>query len=165
MMSGRLLQVSVSRGGVPKRAVEHARLTVDGLVGDSWAHPDIHGGRRQAVLLITAEGLDELAALGYSLSLGALGENLTTVGLDRRVIRVGQRYRIGGAVIEITKLRSPCSTLIAYGAGIQAAVFDAQTRSGDPTSPRWGLGGFYASVVEEGTVRPGDFCTLLPGRS
>lgn len=156
-----ILQVNVSRGGIPKHPVPEAQLTVEGLVGDSWAHPDIHGGRRQAALLITAEGLAELNAYGFQLAPGALGENLTTTGLDRTSVRAGQRYQVGSAIIQITKLRSPCSTLNALGTGIQAAIFDAQTKAGDATSPRWGLSGFYASVVQPGTVRPGDTIELI----
>jgi len=53
-MTGSILQVSVSRGGVPKRAIPEGTLTLTGLDGESHAHPDIHGGPRQAVLLITA---------------------------------------------------------------------------------------------------------------
>ena len=136
-------------------------MTADGIVGDSHAHPQFHGGPRKAVLLITSEGIAEVAALGFPLFHGALGENLTTEGLDRRAVRIGQRYRIGQATLEITKLRLPCETLSVYGPGIQAAIFDPQVKAGDPTSPRWGLSGFYASVVRPGTIRTGDSIALL----
>jgi len=53
-------------------------------------------------------------------------------------------------------MRQPCATLNPYGAGIQAAMYDARVVKGDPESPLWGLSGFYASVVEPGTVRAGD---------
>ena len=132
------------------------------LKGDSHAHPDIHGGPRQAVLLITAEGIEELAALGFPLTYGSLGENLTTRGIGRREWRAGQRWRIGAeVVIEITKRRAPCQTLNAYP-GIQAAIFDALAEAGDPSSPKWGLSGFYASVVQPGVIRPGDEIILAP---
>jgi MOSC domain-containing protein YiiM len=39
-----------------------------------------------------------------------------------------------------------------YGPGIQAAMYDAQVQAGDSDAPRWGLSGFYASVVQPGTV-------------
>ena len=136
-------------------------MTADGIVGDSHAHPQFHGGPRKAVLLITSEGIAEVAALGFPLFHGALGENLTTEGLDRRAVRIGQRYRIGQATLEITKLRLPCETLSVYGPGIQAAIFDPQVKAGDPASPRWGLSGFYASVVRPGTIRTGDSIALL----
>jgi MOSC domain-containing protein YiiM len=160
-MPALVVQVNTSRGGVPKRAIEEATLTRDGVAGDAWNHPNIHGGPRQAALLITVEGIEELAALGFPLSPGALGENLTSRGLDRRRIRLGQRYRVGSAVLEITKMRVPCATLNVYGKGIQAAMYDKQTQAGDATSPKWGLSGFYAAVVEPGVARAGDAIELL----
>ena len=161
MSAPAVLQINVSRGGVPKWPVPEANATANGLIGDSWAHPKIHGGPRQAVLLIASEGLDELSALGFRLYPGALGENITTRGLDRRAVRFSQRYRIGEAIIQITKLRSPCSTLDVYGNGIQAAIFDAQARAGNPSSPRWGLSGYYAAVTHAGRIRTGDPIALL----
>jgi MOSC domain-containing protein YiiM len=126
------------------------------------AHPDVHGGPLQAILLVTSEGIDELIAAGYPLFFGALGENLTTRGLDRHAMRFGQRYRVGeAAIIELTKLREPCNQLSVYGFGIQRLVIDRQAAEGDPQSPRWGMGGFYASVVEPGTIRTGDPIELL----
>jgi len=161
-MTGTILQVSVSPGGIPKRAIPAGILTPIGLEGDHHAHPDIHGGARQAVLLITAEGIEELAAHGYPLTYGSLGENLTTSGIDRRDFRAGQRWQIGTeVVIEITKRRAPCQALNVYGPGIQPAIFDALAGNGDPSSPKWGLSGFYASVVQPGAIRPNDEIVLV----
>ena len=154
---GVVLQIAVSSGGgVPKRPVREAVVTAEGLAGDSWRHPQFHGGPKRALLLITAEGIDEVTAQGFPLFYGALGENITARGLDRRALRLGQRLQIGEIVIELRQLRIPCSTLDVYGAGIQAALYDKRTQVGDVSSPRWGLSGFYASVATEGTVRTGD---------
>jgi len=160
-----LLQINVSRGGVPKRPIPEAEVTPLGIAGDLWAHPEIHGGPRQRLLLITSEGIDELIALGFPLFYGALGENLTTRGLDRRALRIGQQWRIGEVVIEFTKIRAPCDTLSVYGPGIQQAIYDPQIKAGDPSSPRWGLSGFYASVIQPGVIRTGDPITLLVERA
>jgi len=160
-MTGSILQISASRGGVPKHAIPLGILTPAGLEGDGHAHPEIHGGADRAVLLITSEGIEELAALGFPLTYGSLGENLTTQGIERRDWRVGQRWRIGAdAVIEITKRRAPCQQLNVYGPGLQAAIYDQLTRDGDPASPKWGLSGIYAAVVTPGLVRPGDAIVL-----
>ena len=106
--------------------------------------------------VIASEALGELNTAGFVLVPGALGENITTTGLDRKAWRSGQRWRIGqSAVIEFTKLREPCRTLSRFGPGIQKAVYDAQAQDGDPESRHWGIGGFYAAVIEPGVVRAG----------
>jgi MOSC domain-containing protein YiiM len=152
-----VVQVSISKGGMPKVAVPYGVVTRLGIEGDVHAHPEVHGGPDKALLLVTSEGIAELQAEGYPVQFGALGENITTRGLDRRMVRVGQRYRVGEIVIEITKVRSPCKSLRKlYGSELPASVYDADVKAGDPSSPRWGLSGFYASVVQTGTIRPGD---------
>ena len=160
-MTGAILQINISPGGIPKRPIPEAIVTAEGICGDSWAHPDIHGGPDKALLLITSEGIDELIAQGFKLIPGALGENLTTLGLDRRRLRHGQRFRAGQVFLEITKRRSPCSTLDVYGPAIQQAIFDPLVKAGDPSSPRWGLSGFYARILRGGLIRPHDPITLL----
>jgi MOSC domain-containing protein YiiM len=160
-MTGSILQINISPGGIPKRPIPEATVTAEGILGDRWAHPDIHGGPKQAVLLITSEGIEELIAQGYALFHGALGENLTITGLDRRQIRVGQRYRAGEVFLELTKLRGPCTTLDVYGPAIKQAIYDSKVKAGDPSTPRWGLSGFYARVLKAGTIRPRDIIALV----
>lgn len=163
-MTGTILQVSISRGGVPKRAVSHGFVTPLGFEADAHAHPNIHGGPQKALLLIAAEGIEELAALGYRVYPGALGENLTIRGLDRRQMRIGQRFRAGEVVLEVTRVRAPCATLDVYNDSglerIQDAIYDAQVKAGDPSAERWGLSGFYASVIHTGVIRQNDIITL-----
>jgi MOSC domain-containing protein YiiM len=155
------VQVSISAGGVPNHAIDCGDVTVSGVAGDGWRHPQFHGTRKRAILLITAEGVDEIQAMGFPVYPGALGENLTTRGLDRRTLRIGQRFRCGAATIQLTELRFPCGTLSVYGNRIQAAIYDARAMQSDPSSDVWGLSGFYASVVEPGVVRTSDPITLL----
>jgi MOSC domain-containing protein YiiM len=160
-MTGLIVQINISLGGVPKRPIAEAEVTPQGIRGDSWAHPQIHGGPNQALLLITSEGLAELIAQGYPLHPGALGENLTLTGLNRREMRIGQRYRAGETLLELTKIRAPCATLDVYGPSIKQAVYDAQVKAGDVSSPRWGLSGFYARVLHAGVIRPRDIIQLV----
>ena len=160
-MTGSIVQINISPGGIPKRPIAEAELTPEGIHGDSWAHPLIHGGPKQAVLLITSEGIEELIAQGFPLYAGALGENLTVTGLDRRQMRIGQRYRAGEVLLELTKVRVPCSTIDIYGPAIKDAIYDAQVKAGDVSSPRWGLSGFYARVLRAGTIRPRDIIQLV----
>src|SRR6266446_10174808 len=159
-MTGQIIQINISRGGVPKRPISDGFITPLGLEGDLCAHPQIHGGPRQAVLLIAAETVDELIARGYPLYYGALGENLTTRGLDPRQLRLGQILRAGGARLELTKIRVPCSSLDVFGATLAQEIYDQRVKAGDPASPRWGMSGFYASVIEPGPVRVNDIITV-----
>jgi MOSC domain-containing protein YiiM len=160
-MQGTILQVSVSRGGVPKRSIPQGDLGPLGIAGDHQAHPQFHGGPRQAVLLIAYEAIAELIAMGFPLYPGALGENITTQGVDHKQWRAGQRWRVGQAIIEFTKLREPCRQLNVYGTGIQKSMYDAKAKAGDPSSPKWAMGGFYATVVRPGVVRSGDPVMLM----
>jgi MOSC domain-containing protein YiiM len=160
-LNGTILQVNISPGGLPKRAVAQALVTPLGLEGDSHAHPRIHGGAGQALLLVAQEAIDELRQFGFPLVPGQLGENLTTQGIDRRQMRPGHQFRAGTALIEITRLRFPCNTLDVYGPALKQAVIDAEAKAGNYHSPRWGLSGFYARVLKEGIVRPGDPIELL----
>lgn len=155
-MTGTVIQINRSGGGLPKFPVEGALITSLGIEGDSHAHPAIHGGPLKAVLIVCAEVVEELVAKGYPLFYGALGENLTTRGLDRRNLRTGQRYRAGHAVIELTRLRQPCPELDIYGAGIKDEIYDEAARRGDPSSPHWAMSGFYAAVVVPGRITAGD---------
>ena len=160
-MTGEIEQISISKGGVPKYAVLQAEAGPHGLAGDVQKHPEIHGGPLQALLWITSEGLAELRAQGYGLYAGSLGENITTIGIDRRQLRVGQRWRLGEIEIEITKRRAPCKQLLPYGEGIHKSLFDERVKANDPSSPLWGLSGVYCSVRKSGTIRPGDPVILL----
>jgi len=155
-LSGIILQISTSRGGIPKYAVPEALFTSQGVEGDSHANSAIHGGPQKAVLLMTAETIDGLKERGFPVFYGAMGENLTTRGIDRRLLRAGQRYRVGAALIELTKIRVPCSAQDIYGVELKREVYDPAVQAGDPASPRWAMSGFYAAVIRPGLVRAGD---------
>lgn len=160
-MSGQIQQVSISRGGVPKLPVLEGHVEPLGIAGDVQRNRKYHGGPRQALLWVTAEGLDEIKVAGFAVYPGALGENVTTTGIDRRTVRLGQRWRMGEIEVEVTKMREPCYQLDPYGTGIQKHLYDAQVKAGDATSPRWGLAGFYLAVVKTGVIRSGDPVLLL----
>jgi MOSC domain-containing protein YiiM len=161
-MTGGVVQVSISPGGVPNHAIERGDVTFDGIAGDGWRHPQFHGIPKRAILLIASEALGEIKVMGFPVYPGALGENLTTHGIDPRALRIGQRFRSGSARIQLTEPRFPCDTISLYGKGIQDAIYDVRVMKGDPSSNVWGLSGFYASVTEPGIVRPGDCIELIP---
>ncbi len=160
-MTGSVVQVSISPGGMPKLPIPEGVVNRLGIEGDGHAHPQFHGGPMQALLLICAEAVEELVAEGFPLFFGALGENLTVRSIDRRQMRIGQRYRVGSLLIELTKVRVPCSALSVYGPGIQQRIYDKVVKANNPESERWGMSGFYAMVHQPGTVRVGDPITFL----
>ena len=155
-MQGTIVQVNVSPGGLPKHAIPGGLILDSGLEGDLHAHSTIHGGPNKAILLIASEVVDELAARGYPVFYGALGENLTTRGIAIRDLRIGDRLYAGDAVLEITQPRGPCTALRVYGERLKDEIYDAQVKARDPSSPRWGMSGFYARVLSPGQVHPND---------
>lgn len=160
-MEGVIVQVNVSPGGLPKRAITGGVVQPLGLDGDLHAHPEIHGGPEKAILLIASEVITEFTARGYPLFYGALGENLTTRGLEVRNLRIGDRLRAGGALLEITRPRGPCSQLDVYGETLKSEIYDARVKQRDPSSPRWGMSGFYLKVIEPGPVEAGDIIAVV----
>lgn len=160
-VTGIIEQVNVSRGGIPKRPIPESFAGPLGLEGDEHAHPRFHGGPRKALLLICAEAIEDLQARGYPVYAGALGENLTVRGLDRKLLRSGQRFRAGQALIELTTIRIPCATLDVYGSAIKSEIFDPAVKAGDVKSPHWAISGFYAAVPATGVIRTGDIIALV----
>jgi MOSC domain-containing protein YiiM len=160
-MQAAIVQVNISPGGLPKRAIAEGWVSPLGIEGDLHAHSNIHGGPLKAILLIASEVVDSLAARGFPLFYGAMGENLTTRGIDFRQLRIGDQLRAGGALLEITQPRGPCSALDVYGDSLKLEVYDRQVKQRDSSSPRWGMSGFYASVAQPGPVRVGDALSLV----
>lgn len=111
--------------------------------------------------MIGSEVVDRLVADGYPVYPGALGENITSRGIDIQALRPGDRLRAGRALLEITQPRGPCSQLDVYGPSIKDAIFDDEVRQSNPASPRWGMSGFYMSVLEEAEIQRGDILELL----
>jgi MOSC domain-containing protein YiiM len=152
-----LVQINVSKGGVPKHPIPRGIVTRDRILGDDWNDKRHHGLPDQALCLFSLENIEGLVREGFALFPGALGENLTTRGLEYRRVQPGQLYRIGQEVIiRITKVRQPCRTIAVYGASLLRALYDAEVKRGNMESPRWGRSGFYAEVLREGTIVPGD---------
>lgn len=155
-MQGTIVQVNISNGGMPKTPIAEGIVSELGIEGDHHNHPEFHGGPEKAILLISIEIIEELKMQGYPLYPGAMGENLTTSGIDIRALRIGDRVRAGGVELELTKIRKPCRQLRVYGETLGETIYDPAVKAGDTTSPRWAMSGFYARVTAPGTVRAGD---------
>jgi MOSC domain-containing protein YiiM len=123
-----------------------------GLVGDAICDRRYHGGNDQAVYAYAREDLDLWAAsLGRPLGNGCFGENLTTAELDVTAARIGERWRIGDAlVLEVSCPRIPCRTFAGWLG--ERGWIRSFTRAGRP--------GAYLRVIEPGPVRRGDAITV-----
>jgi MOSC domain-containing protein YiiM len=104
------------------------------------------------VHLLHAELHEELAARGFVLAPGEMGENVTTRGVRLLELPTGTRLRLGCvAVVELTGLRNPCTQLDGIQPGLMAATLE---RDSDGALVR--KAGVMTIVVVSGDVRPGD---------
>lgn len=152
--AGHIVQLSVSSGGVPKHAVETARVTTLGLEGDAHRNREHHGGPERAICLFAMEAIRDLQAEGHPLVPGTLGENVTVEGLDWTAVQPGARLQLGDEVLlEITRYTTPCFNIRpAFRGGDYSLV--SQKRH--PGRSR-----VYARVVTTGTLRRGDPARLV----
>jgi len=110
------------------------------------------------VHLIHAELHDELAAAGFAVAPGDLGENLTTRGIDLLALPTGTRLHLGGAaVVEVTGLRNPCVQLDRFQPGLMAAVLGRDADGGLIRKA-----GVMGVVLAGGEIRPGDEIRAVP---
>jgi MOSC domain-containing protein YiiM len=104
------------------------------------------------VHLIHEELHDELRAAGFAVRAGAMGENVTTRGVDLLGLPVGTLLRLGDtAVVEITGLRNPCLQLNGFQDGLMKAVLGRDQDGGLVRKA-----GVMGVVLSGGEVRPGD---------
>lgn len=104
------------------------------------------------VHLVRSELLAELAAEGFEVSPGQLGENITTAGIDLLALPQGTRLHLGDdAVVEVTGMRDPCSMIDKFRSGLKKTL--KHTDDAGRVVRRAGIMGV---VVADGTVLPGD---------
>ena len=133
--------------GIRKGPVERGRIARLGLVGDVVANVENHGGPDQAIYVYSSEDYawwgDELGAVPEP---GTFGENLTLSSFGPKAVRIGDRYRVGEAMLEVTAPRIPCATFA--------------TRMDEPNwVQRFAAArrpGLYVRVLEPGEVAVGD---------
>lgn len=126
-----------------------------GLAGDEQADPAVHGGPDKAIHHYPRDHYvawpDELGDHPLLRGEGAFGENVSTLGLTEEAACIGDRYRLGTALIELSQGRQPCWKLDhRFGhKGLSAAVIST------------GRSGWYYRVIEPGEARAGDRLELV----
>ncbi|MGD9719910.1 MAG: MOSC domain-containing protein [Pirellulales bacterium] len=138
--SGKVVAVCVSAGGIPKRTLAAAQVTASGLTGDGHAHAK-HIRSERALSLFDMEILAQLRREGFALYPGAIGENLTVVGLNVQLLPSGTLLEIGNVVIRLEEPRKPCYVLDTIHPCLKDVIV--------------GRCGYMASVVQEGRIEAG----------
>lgn len=141
---GRTVVTGIHKSPVAGRIM----LRRNNLDGDEQADLRVHGGWDKAVYVYPSEhyAFWRTELPGMPLPFGMFGENFTTEGLDESTVCIGDRFRIGGALVEVTQPRVPCYKLgVKFGRPDMPKRFHASGRFG-----------FYLAVLEEGDVGTGD---------
>ena len=140
---------------IAKRAVTGSRrVGLLGIEGDAQADLTVHGGRDKAIHHYPrdhyagwASALGPKPLLGAA---GAFGENISTLGMTEEAVCLGDRYRMGSALVEVAQGRQPCWKQAHYlGEPKLVALMVASGRTG-----------WYYRVIEEGVVAAGDALVL-----
>lgn len=141
--------------GIDKRPVAGPiRVTRQGLAGDEQGDRRHHGGPDKALLHYPAEHYEywcrELPGKATLFVNGGFGENLSTQGLTEATVCLGDVWRLGGALLQVSQGRQPCNRLnLRFD---QADIVERVRESG--------RSGWYYRVLEEGVVEPGDHLVL-----
>ncbi len=147
-LSGRARRTAIRKQPVTGAVAVHPL----GLEGDQVGNTKHHGGTYQAVYAFAQEDLDHWTEqLGERVPPGTFGENLTTAGIDVNAATLGERWRIGSALLEVASVRIPCSVFKGWmgtNGFDETAWVKRFTAHGRP--------GPYLRVLEEGSLRAGD---------
>ena len=156
-MSGTIVQLSISPGGVPKLPIEAATVGEMGIQGDKQRDAKHHGGPERALCLWSIERIEALQAEGHPIFAGAAGENVTVRGIDWDRVVPGVRLRLGEVLCEVSRYTTPCDNNARWFTNGEFV------RMGQKLHPGWSR--VYARVLQGGTLRPGDEVELISARA
>ncbi|HXV63644.1 MAG TPA: MOSC domain-containing protein [Vicinamibacteria bacterium] len=146
--NGRPARSAIWKQPVPGRVVARGV----NLVGDEQADRAAHGGPDKAIYAYAIEDYRWWEKeLGRRLENGEFGENLTTEGIDVTRSLVGERWEIGGVIVEVSEPRIPCWR---FGVRMNDPAFPRRfTKAGRP--------GSYLRIVREGDLGAGDTIRIV----
>lgn len=146
--AGRLQRTAIDKVSV----TGPVRVTARGVAGDEVADTVHHGHPHQAVYAVAREDLDRWQEeLGGPVPDGLFGENLTTSGIDVNDALVGERWRIGGVLLEVASVRIPCSVFASWLGRNGLPERGWVRRFTQDARP-----GPYLRVLQEGELQAGD---------
>lgn len=138
--------------GIWKNPVAEAYLALDKFQGDDVANPSYHGGPDRAVCIYCREHYPMWdKEFQTKLPEAAFGENLTVRNMLEKEVCIGDVYKIGETVVQVTQGRYPCNTISKRNQldNLWSRVFET------------GYTGFFCRVLEAGWIRSDSAITLL----
>ncbi len=153
--TGVLVSINISGGGVPKRRVADAKVSLLGLLGDAQNDTKGHGGPERALCVYSLERIHSLQQEGHPIDVGTVGENVTVEGIDWDLVVPGVQLKVGDEVLlEVASFTNPCKT-------IKASFIDGRfVRIAQKLHPGWSR--VYARVLSEGEIHFGDPIEVIP---
>lgn len=136
---------------IEKRAVAGSvRVLLLGLEGDEQGNLSVHGGPDKAIHHYAQDHyawwLEKLGHHPLLAGPGAFGENVSTLGMTDETVCIGDHYRFGSALVEVSHGRQPCFKLDRRFGGLAIGAAMVKAR----------CAGWYYRVIEEGEVAAGD---------
>ncbi|MFM2180283.1 MAG: hypothetical protein RL192_445 [Actinomycetota bacterium] len=144
---------SEGRTGIDKRSVAGpVEFKNNGVVGDRIIDTNVHGGYDQAVYAYALEDAQWWEKeIGEEIPAGRFGENLTTQGIDVNAALVGEQWKIGSVILEVSQPRIPCRVFAGFWK--RATLIKDFTQAGRP--------GTYLRIIQEGTAQAGDAIEVI----
>jgi MOSC domain-containing protein YiiM len=151
-----VLEQEGHRSGIFKRRIA-GRVEVNalGIVGDEHADMRVHGGAEKALHQYCADNYAALKAAfpgaANDLVLGAIGENISASTLSEKNVHIGDTFRIGTVLAQVSQPRSPCWKINHRFSAPEMSTFVANHH----------ITGWYYRVLEAGHLEEGDEITLM----
>jgi MOSC domain-containing protein YiiM len=144
---------SEGRTGIDKRSVAGpVEFKNNGVVGDRIIDTNVHGGYDQAVYAYALEDAQWWEKeIGEEIPAGRFGENLTTQGIDVNAALVGEQWKIGSVILEVSQPRIPCRVFAGFWK--RATLIKDFTQAGRP--------GAYLRIIQEGIAQAGDSIEVI----
>ena len=165
-MSARVLSINITsivhegewtgsegRTGIDKRSVSGPiEFKNDGVAGDRIIDTNAHGGYDQSVYAYAREDAQWWESeINEVIPAGRFGENLTTEGIDVNAALVGEKWKIGSVILEVSQPRIPCRVFAGFWK--RATLIKDFTQAGRP--------GAYLRIIQEGTAQAGDAIEVI----
>jgi MOSC domain-containing protein YiiM len=165
-MSARVLSINITsivhegewtgsegRTGIDKRSVSGPiEFKNNGVAGDRIIDTNVHGGYDQAVYAYASEDAQWWEKeINEVIPAGRFGENLTTEGIDVNAALVGEKWKIGSVILEVSQPRIPCRVFAGFWK--RATLIKDFTQAGRP--------GAYLRIIQEGAAQAGDAIEVI----